>query len=60
MIIIPYQKMQVKQKAVLKQFIYSIVKKEILNYSINSVYAHFGRQTDHHSQHILNIRFLFR
>ena len=40
-----------------KKFIYSIVKQEILKYSINSVYAPFGRQTDHYLQHRLNICF---
>ena len=56
MIITPYKNTG-KKVVISKKLIYSIVKKEKLKYSINSVYAPFGRQTDHYLQHRLNICF---
>ena len=53
MILIPYKKTNKN----VKKFHLLNDKKELLTYSINNVYAPFGRQTDHYSQHRLNICF---
>lgn len=57
MIITPYKNTGKTKNSNIKKFHLLNSNKEILKYSINSVYAPFGRQTDHYSQHRLNICF---
>lgn len=56
MILIPYKNTGKKNSNVEKFHLLNN-NKEIFKYSINNVYAPFGRQTDHYSQHRLNICF---
>lgn len=56
MILIPYKNTSKKNSNVEKFHLLGN-NKETLKYSINCVYAPFGRQTDHYSQHRLNICF---